>query len=281
MKAVVCLAVLALSVPYAFAEEKENDGQDLTRPLTRFDLRILYTSGIPVPGQSDADQLTMIGRIDKPMPLKNGWVFYYRTDVPFVHNDVPSKDNVDGDWQTGVGDWFNQFIMIAPQTGYPLGIKTFGIGAQLVLDTASQDQFGAGQNMFVPLVAWKWQLSEAVELIPIFKYELGWGNREDNDNRRDIENFQFKPLVNVSLPDRWFLTLYDTADWTLQKDGGDNDGDWSIPVDLMIGRTFGGGSSACLGITERCVYSAQYIDYIVDDLPAPDWQVQLRIGWFF
>ena len=98
---VACLMTLAATP--VLADEKANDGQDPTRPLTRFDIRTLYTDGIKIPDQNDANQTVVLGRIDKPIPLENKWVFYWRTDVPFVSNDIPSADNPDRDREWGHG----------------------------------------------------------------------------------------------------------------------------------------------------------------------------------
>lgn len=271
-----CLLLLAAN-PALADEKKENDGQDPTRPLTRFDIRTLYTDGIILPDQPDANQTVVLGRIDKPIPLESGWVFYWRTDVPLVSNDVPSADNPDRDREWGMGNWFNQFIMIAPGKKYPLGIQTFGIGGQIKLDTASQDQFGNGRHSLVPLLAWKWQF-ENWALIPVFKYEKAFGD-EPAGQDKEIENFQFKPIVNVTLPNKWFLSFWDSTDWVLEKNDGPNDGDWNIPLDVMIGKR----SNSCGGISDQCVYSFQWIEPIVEegDFELYDSAAQFRVGFFF
>ena len=177
-----------------------------------------------------------------------------------------------------MGNWFNQVIMIAPpKSDYPMGIATYGWGAQLKLDTASQDQFGSGRHSFVPLFAWKWQF-ENWSLIPIFKYEKAFGD-EPSGQDKEIENFQFKPLINIPLPDKWFLSLWDSTDWVLEKNDGPNDGDWNIPLDIMVGTP----STSCAGISSKCVYSFQVIEPLVEegDFETSDTAVQFRAGFFF
>ncbi len=278
IKVTICAACLLMSAAIpALAAEEENDGQDPTRPLVRFDIRALYTDGIKIPNQSDASQTVVLGRIDKPMPMDNGWVFYWRIDVPFVSNDIPSADNPNRDRDIGLGNIFNQFIWISPPGDLPMGIQVWAPGFQIKLDSASQDQFGNGRNTFVPLLAWKWKF-DGWSLIPIFKYEKAFGDQPNGQNK-EVENFQFKPLVNVTLSDTWFLSFWDTADWVLEKNGGPNDGDWNIPVDIMIGKQ----SKSCLNISAKCVYSFQIIEPVVEqnDFEKSDTAVQFRVGFFF
>jgi len=278
LKILTGIACLLLWANPGLADDKEeNDGQDPTRPLTRFDIRIQYTDRLKVPNDSDAYQTVILGRIDKPIPLENKWIFYWRTDVPVINNDVPSRDNPDRDREWGMGNLFNQFIMIMPPGDYPLGIEAFGIGGQIKLDTASQDQFGSGRSSYVPLVAWKWKF-EKWDFIPVLKYEKNFGDQPSGQNIK-IENFQFKPILNIPLPDKWFLSFWDTTDWVLQQNDGPDDGDWNIPLDLMVGKS----SNACAGFTDMCVYSFQWIEPIVEegDFELYDRTFQLRVGFFF
>lgn len=271
-------SLLLFAATPALAEEEENDGQDPTRPLIRFDIRTLYTDGVKLPGdQPDANQTVVLGRIDAPIPLENKWIFYYRTDVPFVSNDVPSRDNPDRDREWGMGNWFNQLIWIAPPGDYPLGIDVVAPGFQAKFDTASQDQFGNGRNTFVPLFAWKWQM-DGWAVIPVFKYEFDYGDQPDGQDN-DVEQLQVKPIINVTLPDKWFLSFWDSTDWVLQKNDGPDDGDWNIPLDVMVGKR----SNACAGISDQCVYSFQWIEPIVEenDFELYDRAFQLRLGYFF
>ena len=128
-------------------EEEVNTGQDFTKPLTRFDLRQKYQD---LPNGKTANQTTL--RIDKPIVLKNKWVLSLRADLPFISNNVVSMDNPTGDTESGVSDFLNQVMFIAPQ-----GDKnwTWAYGAQVLWPTASQDQMGTGRFQIAPLVGAK------------------------------------------------------------------------------------------------------------------------------
>jgi hypothetical protein len=274
LKAYTAIPLMLFMTLPVFAEE--NNGQDITRPLTRFDVRALYADSISVaPNDDNANSLTMLGRIDKPMPLKSGWVFYYRTDLPFTYNDVPSRDNVARDHEIGMGDWFHQAVMISPgNKKYPLGMQVWAYGMQLNMDTASEDHFGAGKWSLTPILAAKWQLSKNIDFIPVFKYRKSIGG---DSHRADVEEFQFKPIVNISLPNKWFISFYDTADIRLQlSDDSRFEDDWSVPIDVMVGKA----SSNCF-FTDKCVYSINAITNMVDDFETNDWTVQARVGLFF
>lgn len=280
LKILACTACLLFSANPALADDKkENDGQDPTRPLTRFDIRTFYTDGVKIPDDSDAYQTVVLGRIDKPIPLENKWTFYWRIDVPVVSNDVPSRDNPDRDREWGMGNVFNQFIWITPPGDFPFGINVVAPGFQIKLDTASQDQFGNGRHTFVPLLAWRWAgEGNKWAVIPVFKYEKDFGDQPAGQDK-DVENFQFKPITNLKLPNNWFLSFWDTADWVLERDDGPNDGDWNIPLDMMIGKR----TKSCGGLSIQCVYSFQWIEPVVEenDFELYDRAFQARVGFFF
>ena len=83
---VIMAAVLFMPVSQVFAQETEepvkeeiNMGQDITKPLTRFDLRLKYQD---LPNDKTAEYMTL--RMDKPFVLENKWVLGTRFDVPLI-----------------------------------------------------------------------------------------------------------------------------------------------------------------------------------------------------
>lgn len=274
---VLGLTVLWCGMALADEGKRGNDGQDPTDPLTRFDIRVLQTEGITIPGQKDAYNTTILARIDKPMIIKGagGWVFYYRTDLPLSFTDVPSRDNPGRSDKFGFGDWFHQLIFIAPAgKKYPLGIDTFGIGGQLIMDTASEDHFGSGRWVASPLLAWRWKPTSFINVIPVFKYKRSFSG---NGLRPEVNRFEFKPLINVKLPENWFITFWDSTDWAWQLDNASRfKHDWHIPLDVMVGFR----SQKCL-ITKACVYSVNIMPTVIDDFDRNQYQAQFRVGFFF
>ena len=138
---------LAMSQQTDASAKQENAGQDPANPVRRLDLRLQY--------QQINDQLEALiftPRMDLPFVLKGGWRLNTRIDVPIITNTVPSLDNLDGDWETGLSDLLTQFLFIKP-----LERSTFLIGSQVIFPTATEDQFGTGKLQLLPcsvVAAW-------------------------------------------------------------------------------------------------------------------------------
>lgn len=77
----LCLTLLAVatSAPTAEKEEEVNNGQDPTKPPTRFDLRYQYQN-LPPSSNDDAHIITL--RADKPFILAPGWSLASHIDAP-------------------------------------------------------------------------------------------------------------------------------------------------------------------------------------------------------
>jgi hypothetical protein len=119
-----------------------NSGQDPARPVRRFDLRLQYQ-------QIDDDLEAVIStlRMDWPFVFGDGWKISTRIDVPLTTNNVPSPDNMDGDWEFGLSDVLLQGLLIRP-----LNHAALIAGSQVIIPTATQDHFGSGKLRLVPTV---------------------------------------------------------------------------------------------------------------------------------
>jgi hypothetical protein len=95
--AVVALvvAILASSIVWA-AEEEVNNGQDPTRPLTRFDFRYQYQN-LP-PDDHDNSHISTL-RADKPFVLSQRWTLAARSDLPLFLRRARSR------WGAGSIAW--------------------------------------------------------------------------------------------------------------------------------------------------------------------------------
>lgn len=260
MRTIAALACIGSSaMAPAFADEVEheptNTGQDLTKPIARVDVRQKYIE--PVIGPH-SDLLTL--RADKPFMLDGGWKIATRFDLPFMGNEVVSPDNRDGSYDVGLSDALIQVLAITP----PHGKWAFAFGGQLIFDTASQDQLGAGRSQVAPMIAAVHQLPEispGTFVGGLIRGTLGVG-----DGRRFDDRLSVQPLFNLALPNKWFATFSPEIQFNL-----DHHGDLFLPFDMTIGRL----------VTNRVVMSLQTDVALVDDFPIYDWQMEARVGFFF
>jgi hypothetical protein len=119
------------------------------------------------------------------------------------------------------------------------------------------------------------------QLVPSagFKYDLsGWMqgawsalmarqafNITTSSNRPDIRVTYIQPILNIDLPDLWFLTFAPEALYDWKKK------DWFVPFDITAGKM----------LTREVVASIEYKSAIRDDLKLFVNEVEARIGFFF
>jgi hypothetical protein len=237
-----------------------NTGQDPTKPLTRIDLRLKYQN---FPSGLEATTGTL--RADVPFKLGGGWKLSTRFDLPLVYGDVPSLDNPNGDYEFGVADTLAQFLFITPPVTEDKKLA-FALGTQVLFPTGSDDQFGTGKWQLAPSAAAIYQLPEIrpgsfAGLLVRDQFSFA-----GNDGRDDIHDLIVQPILNVTLPQRWFFTIAPE----IRIDLEDGDGVF-IPANLTVGWK-----------PKRDMVISLSADVpIVDDYEQYDWQTEFRIGFFF
>jgi hypothetical protein len=259
--AVASLALMGLCSPVSADDEVDvvNDGQDVTNPIQRIDLRLGYAN-LP----NGLDTGTFILRYDKPFTLEDGWKLGLRFDFPLVRNDVPSLDNLNGEYEAGYGDTLFQFIFskVLDQR------SAFGLGAQLIAPTATQDQFGSGHWRVVPTIGYRYGLPEISPgsfFLAAVRYDRDFAG--DND-RPDVNNLQFSPTLNIALPNTSFLTLFPSSDIRYNFEAKD----WFVPFNAQVGRVWDG----------KMVTSLEFgVPLYRGDAPLYDFKIEARVGFFF
>jgi hypothetical protein len=81
------------------------------------------------------------------------------------------------------------------------------------------------------------------------------------------------PLVNIGLPDGWFVNLYPSSDIRYNfaaKRPGDS-GRWFVPFNFMVGKM----------VTRSIVASLEMGVPIVNDYQVYDFKLEARVGFFF
>jgi hypothetical protein len=260
------LAVVRMPAHADEDNDASNNGQDLTRPLTRLDLRYQYqTSG------QDRDEATDTFKIrmDKPFDLPDGWQLALRADLPLALTNVTSSSNPGGNYQFGLGDVLTQAMMIKTVDRN----FAWGVGTQLIFPTASTDAMGGGKYRVVPTVGARWNppgFGAANWVEGIVRYDMSYAGDPDRASKREL---QLAPMVNVALSQGWYFDLYPSSDIRYNAGpvrAGDT-GRWFVPVDVLIGDK----------PNRRLVLSLEVSVPVVKSYHVYSFKSEARVGWFF
>lgn len=266
-----CTAVILQPATGARAEQtgEVNNGQDITKPLARLDLRYEYQNA-PIATSHHDDTHLITFRVDKPVELNSEWLLAMRFDLPVMFTDRLSKDNTRGDTRFGLSDVLGQALLVhTPGPDF-----AWAAGAQLVFPTATEEEMGLGKYRVVPTVGLRWTTNDI--------YQGSWialAGRWDKDfaeSRSDstkVNELQFAPVINIPLPDYWFVNLFPSTDIRYNM-GDKRDGDsgrWFVPANAMIGKM----------LSKDVVSSLEVGVPIIDDYQVYDFKVEARLGFFF
>lgn len=261
------------TAPQALAETEQeteiNNGQDITKPLTRLDIRYEYiNAALLESGHDDSHVITF--RVDKPFDIAPKWKIATRFDVPVMFTDRRSLDNIYGATQFGLSDILAQVLLVNTYSER----YAWAAGAQLVLPTATKDEMGTGAWRVVPTVGMRWTTDEV--------YKGSWialAARWDKDfattrsNAKKTNELQFAPVINIPLPDAWFINLFPNTDirYNLGDKGPRDSGRWFVPADFLIGKM----------LTRTIVSSLEISIPIIKEYHVYDFKTEFRMGFFF
>ena len=261
-----CLC-MAGAARLAAAEEAINNGQDFTRPLTRFDLRFEYQNA---PGSKNDNMNITTFRVDKPFSLSERWILATRLDVPVVVTDRISNDNPGGNQHLGTGDVLVQAMLVHT----PSPTFAWALGGQVVFPTASEDEMGTGRYRVVPTVGARWTTDNILHG-SWFVIGVRW-DKDFASNRRNstkTNELQFAPTINIPLPHNAFINLFPSAD--IRYNAGDkrrgDKGRWFVPANIMLGKM----------VRKNVVTSVEVGIPIIKDYRVYDFKTEFRIGIFF
>lgn len=257
-------------------EEDYNFGQDPLNPVWRLDLRQGYAS---FPDSYEA--LISTVRLDAIWNLgeeaKNGQL-YWRNDVLFlVRSDVPSIDNPQGRRQRGFGDMLSQAFWILPNrmTKNIPTVEAFGLGIQLEIPAANEDNLGSNQWVLSPGIGGQWALNEpgTAVLTALLFYSRDIKTTSDGKGQtNDIHQLRLQPISTFIIKPKFgidYITLYDTDQIILDLDSGDI----FFPFQVQFGRKLSTNSILSLEYTKKLFHTG--------DLDLYDWQLTARLGIFF
>jgi len=229
-------------------KEEPNMGENPAKPRTRFEFRFKYQNL-----SNDRDVIALTLRGDKVIDLDNHWALALRADFPLLYNDVsPVSAGPSENYKFGSSDLVTQILFIPPRD------RTFDIffGVQHILPLGSDDQFGRGKYIIAPvfgLVDVPSSLSRGSFYGFLLRNEISYAGNED---RRDVNELVFQPMLNVMLPDRWFICTAPAMriNWAQNNS-------FFLPVDLIVGKVVGKGKTISLKASVGVIKDYNFYDY--------------------
>jgi hypothetical protein len=250
----------------------ENTGQDFTSPENLFQLRYQYKTA-PATGSVKGTIRTVTTdtlylRSDFTYDLGSPWKVVFRTDLPFVAKDPISSDHPSGDYLYGLGDADFQAALIEQ-----INRQWAAGGGLRIIAPTGPDNITSGKWQMMPIVGARTTLPELGDgsyFEPLARYDLSFAG---DPTKKNISNLQLDPMLNISLPDRWFFMLYPSAD--IRVNYGDpitgQTGRLFLPFDFSVGRS----------LTKYFTVSLEVGLPIIKDYPVYDFKTTTRLNLRF
>lgn len=176
-------------------------------------------------------------------------------------NTYPTSS--DGSSDTGLGD-FNVFAAYLIDTGNPA--VSFGIGPQLTMPTASEDELGSG----------KWSAGLANVLFNAnsakfqFGYLLTWqASFAGDDDRTDVNVAALQPFTFYQLGGGTYLRAAPIWPYNLENDA------YSVPLGIGVGQVIKKGK------TVFNVFVEPQYSILDDGAGQPEWQIFMGLNMQF
>ena len=220
--------------------ESAGSGQDFTRPQNLFQLRDSYRTAPGTTRPVTTDTLTL--RADRWFDLAPQWLLAFRADLPFVAKNPVNSDDPDGHFLYGLGNADAQAALI-----HMFDLRwAAGLGIRLIAPTG-QDDVASKKWQLMPIVGVRAMLPEIASgsyFMALARYDLSVAG---DPSAKTISNLQLAPTLNLSLPDRWFITLYPNPD--IRVNFGDpslgrlgvsfcHSTHWALPSEVRIANEF-------------------------------------------
>jgi hypothetical protein len=246
----------------------ENTGQDFTNPQNLFQLRYQYKTAPGTDLKGDirtvtTDTLTL--RADFTFDLVSSWKVVFRTDLPLVAKDPIASDHPSGDYLYGLGDAEFQAALIEKIN------QQWAVGGGLrIIAPTGPDNITSGKWQMMPIVGARTMLPElgtGSYFEGIVRYDISFAG---DPTKKNISNLQLWPMLNISLPDDWFFTLYPSAD--IRVNYGDpvtgQTGRLFLPFDFSVGRS----------LSKNFTISLEFGVPIIRDYPVYDFKTTTRLN---
>lgn len=253
------MAAVLLLLPL-FSYSGEYNGQDVTRPVTRFDIRAQAQTGA---GNQNGNTTTLTLRTDSAIKFPSKWQIALRVDAPFESFRCPHPTCKNGCYPSShMGDSLFQVFAITPDQD----LWCFAAGMKIIFPTGGKNlEIGNGKFQLLPSLAFRRDLPEVSEgsYFGVIAREA-WSIAGYSIATR-ISRTYLQPFLNINLPCGWFINSSPEMfyDWVNQST--------FIPLDLMIGQM----------ITPSIVVSLEYEYGLVYGYKNFRNQLEFRLGFFF
>ena len=245
-------------------EQPQTNGQDFTNPQNLFQLRDTYRTAPGTTRPVTTDTLTL--RADRWFDLAPQWQLALRTDLPFVAKNPINSDNPEGHLLYGLGDADFQAALI--HTFDPRWAA--GAGVRLIAPTAGEN-LASDKWRLMPIIGVRTTLPEISSgsyFETLIRYDVSVAG---DPSARTISNLQLAPMLNINLPDHWFVTFYPNPD--IRVNFGDpitgQTGRLFLPFDALVGRK----------LTKDLTASLEVGVPIVKDYPVYNFKTEARINF--
>jgi hypothetical protein len=204
-------------------------------------------------------------RYDHAFDLSPGWLLSTRADLPTLAKNPINSSNPNGDYLYGIGDVDAQAALIRNVNAR----FAFGFGLRVIAPTGD-DALGSGKWQLMPIIGARFglpEISASSYFEPLFRYDVSVAG---DPTKRNISNLQLAPMLNIGLPDRWFVTFYPSPD--IRVNFGDaitgQTGRWFVPFDIRVGKK----------LSDTIALSLEVGVPILKDYPVYDFKTQARLN---
>src|SRR5215471_8390131 len=252
-------AALAQASPSPSERGPDYNGDDLTRPESKFQLRLEdKTSGTT----TTTDTITLYMQPQGIFDLGSGWGLSWLAQVPVAWKSTPGSGSNPSSRDFGPGDIELEAVFIRAIDER----WAFGFGARLITPSA-EDRLGNGKWQILPGFGIRYSFSSNTYFVPKIRYAVSFGG---DPSRRDISEPQIAPTFNIGLPNRWFVTLYPSFDIRINfgEPSSGQTGKLFFPFDASVGRK----------LSDNIVMSLEVSVPIVKDYPVYNFKTELRFS---
>ncbi|MGA7324894.1 MAG: transporter [Rhodomicrobium sp.] len=242
-------------------EDEQNSGNDFTRPLNSFELRLRYQPSSSPDSTTDKEYALL--RATTRVDLDASWKVSLYVQTEALDKQTNSAKS-GASQEAGLGDSTVQAVLIRS-----FGEEwAFGAGVRAVTPTASDD-LGTGKLQIMPGLGVRYSFLELGPdnyFVPSLRYAVSVAGTHST---RDISELQIAPTLNLDLPGHWFLTLYPSYD--IRINYGDpvsgQTGRLFLPADVELGYK----------LSDKIVLGLEGSVPIIRDYPVYDYKVTFRM----